>query len=178
MALQNKRFEPHSLIMTQLECFYCFESENMRCYEISHCFGIKACDTHYNLAIRDCNAYMHKEGIVSIQDIIKNVEFEQFFKSLLSEFKITQTANDATEDGWFIDRGEFYDPRFIIYDSNFKTWFIPIKHKQLSIRKNIEIYRISVSKDILDNIVSLLDKGVYLADYKRYIRAVQEDTSL
>jgi hypothetical protein len=64
-------FEPISLVMRKMECFYC-GADDTGVETVNRLFGIKFCEIHKIRAIRDTNAYLHRQGFVRIEDAFKN----------------------------------------------------------------------------------------------------------
>ena len=116
---------PRSLAMTQVSCFYC-NANDSRIESIYWLFGLKACPTHTQAAIRDCNAYLHEEKMVKIEDALRHPVLGRFLISLLklpNGFPVIRTSGEV-QPGWTLDRGfRLHNEKFIIYHDG--EWSIP-----------------------------------------------------
>lgn len=179
--MRNRCLEPRSLVMTPSECFYCFGQEGIYCSRISFNFGIKSCRNHYNTSIRDCKAYMHRNHIVRIIDIIKVCE--SFFELLKMGFPVLR-SNGCIEEGWTICE-DSYEHELIDYDNTHDEWTIPVRKD--NIRKRILISDM-LKPDILTKLPStfeekfceliiLLNNGIYKYEHDTYELLVDKSKS-
>jgi hypothetical protein len=116
---------PRSLAMTQVSCFYC-NADDSRIESIYWLFGLKACPDHRQAAIRDCNAYLHEEKMVKIEDALRHPVLGRFLISLLklpNGFPVIRTSGEV-QPGWTLDRGfSPHNKKFIIHHDG--EWSIP-----------------------------------------------------
>jgi len=182
--IRNSCLEPQSLVLTRSECFYCFATEGEKCFTIWDNFGIKTCNTHFPLSIRDCNAYMHRTGNVLLRDL-KGVEaLQPYLTSILSVFPIKRT-NGLIDDGWSLDEGEILNSQTMKYDKTKDEWIIPVKQECSGLCKRIYCSDLFIP-EILDKVppnfeanfrqfISILNKGIYTEDNNRYITLVDNN---
>jgi len=157
--------------MTPNTCFYCFDTDGLDIFEISHCLGLKACCKCYGSAIRDSNAFMHREGLVPLKYAMKHAELSKFTEALLPSFPVRR-SNGFIEGGWSLYAGYSRIPKFIVYDAHSQNWLIPVNKGELSKSIRIDeflkgdiLYSLPIGmKGIIENTIAVLDRGVYLAD--------------
>ena len=179
--IRNSCLEPQSLVMTRSECFYCFASEGTKCFTIWDNFGIKTCNVHYPLSVRDCKAYMHRENIVSVRDIKDCVELEHLHDIILAEFPIKRSSG-LIDDGWSLNL-EDYGEIMSYHDSN--NWIIPIKRAISGHIRRIYICDLMIP-EILKKVppnfetkfhqfVEIINRGIYKSDNDRYLALVDNN---
>ena len=182
--IRNSCLEPQSLVLTRAECFYCFASEGDKCFTIWHNFGIKTCDNHFLLSIRDCNAYMHRTGVVLMRDLQERVDLKPYFGAILNDFPIKRTSG-LIDDGWSLNVGTSWESEIMKYDLVAADWIVPIKQECSGLFKRIHIKDLMIP-EILDKVppnfeenfcqlASVCDKGIYKADYEKYISLVDNN---
>jgi hypothetical protein len=183
--IRNNCLEPQSLIMTRSECFYCFGPEGERTHTIIHCFGIKSCNVHYPMSIRDCNAYLHREHMVSLYDAVKMPIFKNFFDIIKNGF-VVKRSNGIIETGWsiMIDNNQCEQYHHIIR-KNADNWIIPVYKKKEDLIKRIALSELLIPENLKilpDNFekeynifVSEIDKGIYREDSLQYDNFINRD---
>jgi hypothetical protein len=182
--IRNSCLEPQSLVLTRSECFYCFASEGDKCFTIWDNFGIKTCNIHYLLSIRDCNAYMHRTKVVLIQDLKGLVELKPYLDVILNDFPIKRSSG-LIDDGWRLDVGTSWDKQIIQYDSVADDWIIPVKQECSGFIKRLHIKDLMIP-EILNKVPPnfeenfrqlscLCDNGIYKKDYEQYTALVDNN---
>jgi hypothetical protein len=173
---------PRSTVMTPMICFYCGQEQaKIGKGILYHLFGIKHCDNHVINAIRDCNAYQHRENLL-VMDKMKNPEILKFIDLLdrLPEGFSVERSNGEIQTGWKINKGYFYEPAFITKINGY--WTIPCTNgetyknvKLINFIRNIPIENIL---KIVEDIIDILDEGVYKKDQEDYEKVFNVDTSV
>ena len=166
--MRNNCLEPRSLVMTRSECFYCFGEEGLYCGQVFYNFGIRSCDNHYKAAVRDCRAYMHREKIVHIADVLDH----PFIEALKRGFSVLRSSG-VQEDGWSLNVGT-YDPEVLAYRDG---WIISVKNGDLSKRIYVSELRTAELETAYCDFIDLLDKGIYKADSDIYESLVDRGKS-
>jgi hypothetical protein len=179
---------PRSLIMTQVSCFYC-NADDSRIESIYWLFGLKACPTHTQAAIRDCNAYLHEEKMVKIEDALRHPVLGRFLISLLklqNGFPVIRTSGEV-QPGWSLDRGfSPHNEKFIIhYDGEWSIPAILVSPDNNNITKNLmrctpianfklpHIYE-QIKKDLPIDFLKLLDDALFCLVEGIYINEFEE----
>jgi len=166
--------------MTRCECFYCFAPEGAHCAEVDYNFGIKSCDFHYSTAVRDCNAYLHRERFVPMNRAVTHPLLKPFFDMLPKTFPVLRSSGVIDRD-WSLNGGFFPYSLNISFD---KGWSLPVKNTDGKISKYILLTDF-LKPDILslmptgfDAIVSStlanLDAGIYAQDQALYQQYLNE----
>ena len=173
---------PRSTVMTPMICFYCGQEQSkIGKGTLYHLFGIKHCDNHVTNAIRDCNAYQHRENLL-VMDKIKNPEILKFIDSLdgLPEGFSVERSNGEIQTGWKINKGYFYEPAFITKINGY--WTIPCTNGETY--KNVKLINFicfvpieNISK-IVEDIIDILNEGIYKKDQEEYEKVFNVDTSV
>ena len=173
---------PRSTVMTPIICFYCGQEQSKIAQGILyHLFGIKHCDNHVINAIRDCNAYQHRENLL-VMDKIKNPEILKFIDLLdgLPEGFSVERSNGEIQSGWKINKGYFHEPAFIIKINGY--WTIPCtngeKYKNVKLINFIRNIPIENILKIVEDIIDILNEGVYKKDQIEYEKVFNADTSV
>ena len=182
--IRNSCLEPQSLVLTRTECFYCFAVEGEKCCTIWDNFGIKTCNIHYPLSIRDCNAYMHRTGVVLIRDFKEIEALQPYLPTVLTVFPIKRTSG-LIDDGWNLDVGEIWNSQTMKYDKTKDEWIIPVKQECSGLCKRIycsDLFIPEILNKVAPNFetnfrqfISELNKGIYRADYEQYISLVDNN---
>ena len=176
--VRNACLNPRSLVMTRCECFYCFGPEGERCAQIDYNFGIKSCDFHYTSAVRDCNAYLHRERFVPLHKAVKHPLLKPFFDLLPKQFPVLRSSG-AVDLDWSVNGGVF--PYSLNISFN-KGWSLPVKNKDGEICKYILLTDF-LKPEILDlmpagfdtvvsRAIANLEAGLYAEEqavYQRYL---------
>ena len=180
-------FQPISLVMRKMECFYCGATDT-GAETIDRLTGIKYCGVHKEAAIRDCNAYLHRIGSVRIEDAFKHPVLSKFILVLKdnSTFPVIRTDGSLDTD-WSLETDSWYNPTFISRNEN--KWSVPVKNpkglsKYVPIIKflNPEICGRMLLPNGLDGWSKIIDEaldqlidGVYRADQETYERIFNAD---
>jgi hypothetical protein len=173
--------EPTSLVMRKIECFYCGAGDPQFVL-IQHLFGIKSCDLHKRIAKRDCNAYLHRNGLVTWDSALQI----PCIKKLIDELDLlpngfpVRRTNLSIDPGWKVNIKDFmYDRTFIEYREG--EWTIPVIKdelqkmiKLLDLNNTIIMNGIHLSTEFPINLAATLItlmEGVYKKDSDEYNEA-------
>ena len=128
---------------------------------ITWMFGFYRCDQHKSVAVRDCNAYCHREKIVSMVDA--RVALTELFRNLEAiPFKVRRTSG-ALEEDWILNDGYNTHPEFISKDSD-GIWRIPVINPE-GLTKTTPIADLTTD-EIAGRAIEILERGIYLEDAK------------
>ena len=173
---------PGSTVMTPMICFYCGQDESkMGSGMLYHLFGIKHCDIHITNAIRDCKAYQHRENLL-VMNRIKDPEILKFIDLLdgLPDGFSVERSNGEIQTGWKINKGYFYEPAFITKIDG--HWTIPCTNDKTY--KNVKLINFicfvpieNISK-IVEDIIDILNEGIYKKEQEEYEKVLNKDTSV
>ena len=152
-------------------CAYCGDSQaspfDIR-WNVST--GIAACKQHAEWAKWDCKIYMHKEGLVLLEDALLHPPINSFISSLQG-----LTKSFGVNGGWRVGRAA--GPFFVRMGD---TWTIPIYNEGEHMSKRIPVDRF-LDEDMIGPILhylplmfttyvqytlNLLELGIY-SDYER-----------
>lgn len=182
--IRNNCLEPQSLIMTRSECSYCFGPEGEKTHTIIYCFGIRSCNVHYPMSIRDCNAYLHREHIVSLVDAIKMPIFKNFFDIIKNGF-LVKRSNGIIESGWSIMNDMIQCDPYHLLRKDGDTWIISVYKKTEDLIKQIPLSELLIPENLTifpDNFekeynifVSEIDKGIYREDSLQHDALINRD---
>ncbi len=161
---------PRRLVMTRAGCFYCDADDDIRICLINHLFGLKACYKHFNNAERDCNAYMHENNMVKIEDGLMNENVKKFFEILGENFRVLR-SNGQINENWKLCKNT-YTERYHIQKVE-GMWAFPITDDYYSkmmpfryyLKKELG-YVSEKLEEIIKNIEEDFDKGLYIDYYK------------
>ena len=187
--LLHNCMEPHSLVLTQNICDYCSKPA-IRLSFVHYMFGIKYCEEHKSWAIRDCGAYMHINGMIKLNDALKDSRTGPFIHALKESkgFPVMRSSG-ILQDGWKLnDGGGVWELKYqFIYIKNGEI-IIPVmfdivtdtmmKHVPLNHFMKPEIMeKIGIEKEAIDNFQSAILSGFYKADYieQLHIKNTSED---
>lgn len=167
--IRNSCLVPRSLVMTRSECFYCQQNDTGDTL-IEYNFGLRHCNAHKMNAVRDCKAYMHRDGIVKISDAMKVPILNEFIESFDSGF----TIETATGEIWNIHTGDdWFNPQFILKVND--VWSIPIINKERTHLKVVPL--VSFNNPDVHAVIQYLDAGVYIHENNEYEARVNRDVS-
>jgi len=168
----KNRLEPSSLIMTACRCFYCGK-EQTRIYTAFHLYGMKTCDDHYKLAVRDCRAYYHRNQIAMMCDITNRsiLTFLNILRDLSDGFSV-ERSNGSTDSGWKVnDIDTIFESAYATYLTN--GWSIPCIKGEL--KKNVRIIDFlkyvngpENFSEIVDDAIIEFTEGIYKDDHNNY----------
>ena len=168
----KKNSAPKTLNISSNRCAYCgkFEADS---YQINTSLGIAACVKHAEWAKWDCKIYMHKEGLVRLEDGLLHQGICSFIHALQT---LPYGFSDGNTGGWHLMKDR--RPFFVVVDD---AWTIPIYNEKLSIAKRMVISRFYTDEDVIGPILqdvplnfpdfvqytlNLLNTGIY-SDYYR-----------
>jgi len=163
--------EPVRLSFMKPICFYCHESMK-GVVQIETYFGIYFCEKHKNNAERDCNAYLHRNGLVPMNRIHDFPTLVRFIEVLeRTPFKL-RNKDGILVGGWCIDYGYSGRETYLRYSKSKDAWTILLykeddrdSGRTVSIREFLEPTVINPFPKEICEIVNdadiLLRKGVY-----------------
>jgi len=170
--IRNSCLVPRNLVMTLSQCFYCHQNNTGETI-VEYNFGLKHCDTHKPLAVRDCRAYMHRDGLVKITDAMKNPILNEFIESLASGVLI-EPPTEYIQDFWSVYTGDdWFNPQFIVKISD--VWSIPVINKQRTSSNVVPIT--TFENPDVNAVIQVLDHGLYIDDHNAYEATVNRDLS-
>jgi len=169
---------PTSLVMRPDVCFYCQEEPTCDIHTHMRTFGIRSCNIHKTYAKRDCNAYLHSIGKVTLYDAEQNAAIMPFLALLENEVYILRT-NGNLDDCWTLNKHDIYEPLPLTCLNG--EWVVPMIRKG-HITKNVEIKSFlspvvkSANKDRMPddledritNALKALDDGLYITDFNAH----------
>jgi hypothetical protein len=178
--------EPTSLIMRVSACFYCGGSE-AGAETVDHMFGIKCCKTHRSRAKRDCNAYLHRQGHVLLEDAWSNSSLKRLLEILQENALPVERTNGTVEDDWCLQTVNSF---IHIHLSRIEgVWSLPVQCKRIKLYKFTPLMnflrpdivaKMKVPADwhlILESAMDTLVDGVYKTDAEAYDYARNHDES-
>lgn len=170
--IRNSCLVPRNLVMTRSECFYCQQDDTGETI-IDYNFGLKHCNTHKPLAVRDCKAYMHRDGLVKISDAMKVPMLNEFIESLKSGVLI-EPVTEYIQDFWYVHTGDdWFNPQFIVKVDN--VWSIPLINKQRT--SSVVVPLTSINNHDVIAVIKFLDTGIYIDEHNTYEATVNRDVS-
>ena len=172
--------DPVRLSFMKPNCFYCHEPMK-GVAQIEMYFGIFFCEKHKNDAERDCNAYLHRNGLVPMNRLHDFPPLVRFIEVLeKTPFKL-QTKHGLV-GGWNIDYGYPGRETYLRYSKSQDVWTILLykeddrdSGRTVSIREFLEPLVInpfpSEICEIINDVDVLLRKGVYKSCYISQLNA-------
>ena len=164
--------KPRRLVMTPINCFYCGKP-SIGFKLIERLYGLKHCKHHEASASRDCNAYLHEEKIIHLNDAFNHEiigRLLKVLKSLENGFPVLRT-NGEIHDGWIIHElgwdGTFlrwHDGEWKLHvlwkspDGNFNNDIL--KYTPISNFKMRGIYE-RIKDRVPDDFLSLVDQAIF-----------------
>lgn len=146
--------------------------------QINHLFGIISCEAHRQWAVRDCNSYMHINGIVRLRDAQNIDGLSQVISEIIEKnslFHVTRTSG-AVETGWKVVEDGCEYPMLQKVDG---TWRIYLTN--IAFRKFVPLDEFPKSSvfdpsfaELIKAAIDILNRGVYLADYEKQCRLAAE----
>lgn len=166
MTMAHCYFKPCRLVLMQNKCFYCNCTEQILTHEVERNKGILTCKEHENLGIRDIKADLHKHKIVFFRDILKYSEMKEFISILENNIQVIR-SNGNIDDNWTFATIINDNPAILTKNNN--HWKITLvkdntqKDIYLSdfLNEKLKYYQIDNFKNILNNLITLLDNGIY-----------------
>jgi hypothetical protein len=163
--------DPHSMCMRPSLCDYCSQPVKHNVM-IEYLFGILACDEHKSWALRDCKAYMHKQGIVRVRDA-KDIAGLSEFLTMLHEKDGTipvKRTSGVIDTDWSVLFDWYEYPTIARINGN---WSIRLRNTLF--RKHVEISGFlredclavfpAGFSDVVKKALECLDKGVYAEEH-------------
>ena len=174
------RLEPERLVMTRTVCFYC-GADHTKMALVHYNFGMKTCDAHHSRGIRDCNAYMHREGLVKTKQAVKHAALSRLFTYLDGGIPIVRSNGEVQED-WVLNMQDGIDTTFIVRSlTSTDDWLLPmkwvspngyaddlVKHVDLNYFLDAKFFGDRLDNTIIRDALDLLNKGIYLNDHYEY----------
>ena len=175
--IRNACLNPRSLVMTRCECFYCFACPDTHTVQIEYNFGIKACDNHHAAAIRDCNAFQHRMGIINMSKAIKHPKLKPFFDCLPAYIPVKRSSG-LIENDWTLNPGVFPNTEYLAFCKIRNAWTLPVMKESGDICKKILLSDFLESEILaklpadfnakFNDFVAILDNGLYAEDNAIY----------
>ena len=174
----NVSLTPTSLIMRPDLCFYCRDQATRDVHTHIRLYGIRTCDNHAAAANRDCKAYLHEMGKVTIRDAFHNMAIKVLLDILTNEVYIVRT-NGALDNCWTLNNKELIEP--LPLSRIGEDWCVPMI-RQGHVTKNVAIKSFlrqevkeanmeSVPADmetIVADALKALTDGIYIAEYNEH----------
>ena len=169
---------PTSLIMRPDVCFYCRDQATRDVHTHIYLYGIRSCDDHAAAAIRDCKAYLHEVGKVTIHEAFNNPVLKALLNILTTEVHILRT-NGTLDNCWTLNNKVLIEPPPLSRIG--EDWCVPLI-RQGHITKNVMIKSFlhpeikaanlasfPVEMDtIVTNALKVLNNGLYIAEYNEH----------
>jgi hypothetical protein len=181
-------FEPISLVMRKMECFYC-GAENTGSKTVDRLYGIKHCRIHEIVAVRDCNAYLQRQGHVRIDDAFKNAAISRFMMVIKDNPTFPVERSDGSiENNWSLETDSWESRAYISKNVDGK-WSIPVKKNTENLYKYVPIINFlkpeiagkmllpAAWHQVIEDTLETLIDGVYKADQEAYEKALNLDSS-
>lgn len=156
-------------------CFYCGANNNGGNFIIRSGKGILACQNHKDAAKRDGRAWLHKAGLVLIDD----VNDEPLFKALPKKQMIVRRSNGSLEYDWRVptsdnDLGKLMNLLFLaknewhitLINSNYGIKDVPIEELTLSLSSGYHL--------LVYDFIEKLNAGIYLKEEIEHDKIVKE----
>lgn len=168
--------DPVRLTFMKPNCFYCHEPMSGT-VQIELYYGIHYCNKHKYEAERDCNAYMHRKGVVPMERISDFPILQKFVEVLDDTPYKLKTADGDLVGGWRVDFGYPGRETYLRYNLPTSSWTI-ILYKEVnrdysrivSIREFLEPIVINPFPsnicEIVNEVDVLLRNGVYKSSYE------------
>lgn len=162
-------YKPCRLVLMPNKCFYCGCTKEILTHEVEHRNnGILTCKEHENLCIRDIKADLHKRKhkIVFFRDILKYSEMIEFKKILGNNIQVIR-SNGEIDDDWTFATIINDNPAILTKNKN--NWKITLVKDDIQkdiylsdfLNEKLKYYQIDNFENILNNLITLLDNGIY-----------------
>lgn len=169
--------DPVRLTFMKPNCFYCHEPMT-RTNQIELHFGIHFCEKHRDNAGRDCNAYLHRNGVVPMDRIHDFPTLVRFVEVLDKTQFHLKTSDGRLVGGWRVDFGYPGRETYMRYSKSQDAWTIVLckeidrdYSRVVSIRDFLEPIVINPFPpeicEIVNDVDVLLRRGVYKNCYER-----------
>lgn len=162
-------YKPCRLVLMRNKCFYCDCTQEIKTYE-GECRnkGILTCKEHEDLGIRDIKADLHKRKhkIALFYDLNKYSEMIEFKKILGNNIKVIR-SNGEIDDNWTFATIINDNPAILTKNKN--NWKITLVKDDIQkdiylsdfLNEKLQYYQIDNFENILNNLITLLDNGIY-----------------
>ena len=162
-------YKPCRLVLMRNKCFYCDCTQEIKTYE-GECRnnGILTCKEHEDLGIRDIKADLHKRKhkIVLFYDLNKYSEMVEFKKILGNNIQVIR-SNGEIDDNWTFANIINDNPAILTKNKN--NWKITLVKDDIQkdiylsdfLNEKLKYYQIDNFENILNNLITLLDNGIY-----------------
>jgi hypothetical protein len=151
------------------KCFYCGCTKEILTHEVEHRNnGILTCKEHEDLCIRDIKADLHKRKhkIVFFHDILKYSEMIEFKKILGNNIQVIRSNGEIDNDWTF---ATIINDNPAILTKNKNNWKITLVKDDIQkdiylsdfLNEKLKYYQIDNFENILNNLITLLDNGIY-----------------
>ena len=159
-------FKPCRLVLMSTKCFYCNCTEQILTHEVERNKGILTCKEHEDLGIRDIKANLHEHKIALLYDLDKYSEMIEFKKILGKNIQVIR-SNGNIDDNWTFATIINDNPAILTKNKN--NWKITIVKDDIQkdiylsdfLNKKLNYYQIDNFENILNNLITLLDNGIY-----------------
>jgi hypothetical protein len=162
-------FKPCRLVLMPNKCFYCGCTKEILTHEVEHRNnGILTCKEHEDLCIRDIKADLHKRKhkIVFFHDILKYSEMIEFKKILGNNIQVIRSNGEIDNDWTF---ATIINDNPAILTKNKNNWKITLVKDDIQkdiylsdfLNEKLKYYQIDNFENILNNLITLLDNGIY-----------------
>lgn len=182
--MPKKVADPVRLSFMKPNCFYCHEPMTGT-NQIELYFGIHHCEKHKDDAGRDCNAYLHRNGVVPMDRVLDYPVIHRFIEILDKTPFYLKTSDGRLVGGWRVDFGYPGRETYMRYSKSQDAWTI-ILYKEVDrdysrvvpIREFLEPIVINPFLtatpeicEIVNDVDVLLRNGVYKNFYERQRKA-------
>lgn len=159
-------FKPCRLVLMQNKCFYCDCKEQILTHEVERNKGILTCKEHEDLGIRDIKADLHKHNIALLYDINKYQEMKDLIMILGNNIQVIR-SNGHIDDNWTFATIINDNPAILTKNKN--NWKITLVKDDIQkdiylsdfLNEKLKYYKIDNFENILNNLITLLDNGIY-----------------
>lgn len=158
-------YKPCRLVLMPNKCFYCGCTEQILTHEVERNKGILTCKEHEDLGIRDIKAHLHEHKIALLYDLVKYPEMIEL-KNKLGNIKVIR-SNGEIDDNWTF--ATIINDNPAILTKNKDNWKITLVKNDIQkdiylsdfLNKKLKYYQIDNFENILNNLITLLDNGIY-----------------
>ena len=159
-------FKPCRLVLMSTKCFYCNCTEQILTHEVERNKGILTCKEHEDLGIRDIKADLHEHKIALLYELDKYPEMIEFKKILGNSIQVIR-SNGKIDDNWTF--ATIINDNPAILTKNKDNWKITLVKNDIQkdiylsdfLNKKLKYYQIDNFENILNNLITLLDNGIY-----------------
>lgn len=163
--------EPFTLVMRYAKCYYC-GSHNYNDIYIGDRFGIRHCTDHTSWAKRDCDAYLHGNEMVRLEDLDTHPILKQFKDGFSSGISILRSSG-VLEGGWTIYKNITYLEHAKLIVKKGGDWLVPVEERVTYKCKHVPIATLGYKEngdkfpsELLSNVIDILEHGIYKNAYE------------